>query len=315
MYNIYKVETIGDVSGAPARATHATGAVYGSLSQARDFGRKTPRYPMHLTTVPAVACHSLTVGGYQLLSQAVTGSHPSGGSTRARIRGALPSDGSMDLRTDSGAAGGRAMTHPGLHGGRGASVQRREEQRGGGRDIVTTVVHHVVVEWLVSKETTSCDALLSPTKRHVDTEPLFDGRSTCVCTPLALKCNAVQLKRYSTLQTTKGSANKRGALRSVAPSTTADRPQALSAPPPLCRLPRSNFSLLSRWRGVSTSSRRRCPAPSRGTASRGCRSASASTLALSTRALWCAPAARVDIDQPSADAVRRRLARWQSGTR
>ena len=38
MFNIYKVETIGDVSGAPARATHATGAVYGSLSQARDFG-------------------------------------------------------------------------------------------------------------------------------------------------------------------------------------------------------------------------------------------------------------------------------------
>eukprot|EP00976_Prorocentrum_cordatum_P038375 780372-Prorocentrum_minimum.AAC.1 len=38
MYNIYKVETIGDVSGAPARCASNQRGGYGSLSQARDFG-------------------------------------------------------------------------------------------------------------------------------------------------------------------------------------------------------------------------------------------------------------------------------------
>eukprot|EP00959_Pyramimonas_sp_CCMP1952_P181076 3786363-Pyramimonas_sp.AAC.2 len=66
---------------------------------------------------------------------------------------------------------------------------------------------------------TSCDALLPTTERCVDTEPLFVGPCpTCVCTPLACKRNAAQLKRCAT-----------------AAPTTADRPQAPSAPPPLCR--------------------------------------------------------------------------------
>ena len=110
----------------------------------------------------------------------------------------------------------------------------------------------------LGKEMTFCDALLFPTKRCVDTKLIFVGPTTCVCTLLARKRNAVQLKRYSTfLQTTKGSANTRAALRPTAAPTTADCLQAPFAPPPLCRSPRSDFSLLSRWRGISTSSQRR----------------------------------------------------------
>ena len=133
MFNIYKVETIGDVSGAPARRASNQRGLRLPLTSARlRILDGTSRHLMRSTTVPAVACHNSLTGSVTIsyCRRLSTGSCPSGGSTRARTCVAAPSGGSMDLRTDSGAAGGRAMTCPGLHGGRGAGMHSRRGGRG-----------------------------------------------------------------------------------------------------------------------------------------------------------------------------------------